>query len=73
MTKTNIEKIRFKAGRRDTKFKESIKTLTDRLILKECLKEKLKNTRETKDSKEKDGHLSRNVYSQQGLRKRRKI
>ena len=32
---TNRKKIRIKAGRRAMKFKEGIRTLTDRLILKE--------------------------------------
>ena len=45
------------------KFEEGIRTSTDRLILKECLKEKDRNI----VSKEREEYLRRNGYSQQGM------
>ena len=43
LAETNREKIRVKTGRRATKFEDGVRTSTDRLILKECLKEKDRN------------------------------
>ena len=40
LAETNREKIRIKARRRAVKFEKDIRTSTNRLILKECLKEK---------------------------------
>ena len=49
------------------KCEEGIRTSTDRLILKECLKEKDRNI----VSKEREEYLRRNGYSQQGIVKLR--
>ena len=57
------EKIRVKTGRRAIKFEEGVRTSTDRLILKQCLKEKDRNI----VSKEREEYLRRNGYSQQGI------
>ena len=43
MPETNGEKIRIKVRRRAIKFEKGVRTSTDRLILKECLKEKKRN------------------------------
>ena len=56
MVKTNREKIRIKAERRTTKFEESMRTSTDRLMPKECLKRK-----ERKERRERKGKKERNI------------
>jgi len=53
LDETNREKLRFKAGRRVIKFEDGIRTSTDRLILKECLKEKERNIGGRRDCKER--------------------
>jgi len=71
LSETNIEKIRIKAGKRAMQFEEDIRTSTERLILKECLKEKERNMRKRRNCKERKEYLRRNGYSQQGIVKLR--
>ena len=66
LAETNKEKSRIKAERRDMKFEEGIRTSTERLILKRCLKDKEKNIEERRHCKKKEC-LRSSGYSQQGI------
>ena len=61
VTETSRKKIQIKAERRVTKFQESIRTSTDRVILKEYVKRR----KRTQEIIAREEYLRRNSYSQQ--------
>ena len=54
IAETNKEKIRVKTGRKTMKFEEGIRTSTDGLMPKECLKEKERNIERRRDCNERE-------------------